>query len=319
MRLIFMGSPDFAVPSLRAVREAGHEVVAVVSQPARRSGRGKRVQPTPVAAAAEELGIPALAPEKADEPGFVAELGALKADAILVVAYGQILSKPVLDMCPHGCINAHASLLPRHRGATPLQAAIRAGDEISGVSLIRLVRKLDAGPILMQRELLLEPNETAGSLHDKLSSMSAEILVEYLDCLRRGNAPLPEKQEEDFVTYAGQLEKGAGWIDWRQSAEHIDRHVRGMSPWPGAYSYLGSGERRLKILAAENAGSGYAKLIEGSPVAGTVVTADVINGIVVATGSGYVRLKRLQLPGRKELSADKFAHGRGVAAGDRLW
>ena len=312
MRLIFFGSPDYAVPSLRAVHAAGHEVAAVVTQPPRKAGRGRGPRATPVAVTAEELRLPVLTPQSAtNDPAFAAALSELRPQIFLVVAYGQILRRQVLDVPPLGCVNAHASLLPKWRGAAPATAAIRAGEQQSGVTLIRLIRQLDAGPILRRRTVDIAPRETSGSLLDKLAQISAECFVEYLSRLDAGENIDPQPQDDALATYAPKLTKEDGRIDWSQQAEAIDRHVRAMHPWPGAFTILPAGGR-LKVPAAEPAG----EQAGGAP--GTVLVAAAQDGLLIACGSGRLRLLSVQPEGKQAMSAGAFLAGHRLDVGSRL-
>ncbi len=317
MRLIFFGSPDYAVPSLRAVHAAGHEVAAVVTQPPRKAGRGRGSRATPVAVAAQEIGLrlPVLTPQSAtNDPAFAAALSELRPQIILVVAYGQILRQQVLDVPPLGCVNAHASLLPKWRGAAPAAAAIRAGERQSGVTLIKLIRRLDAGPILRRRTVDIAPRETAGSLLDKLAQVSAECFVEYLGRLDAGECFEPRPQDDALATCALKLTKEDGRIDWSQPAEAIDQHVRAMHPWPGAFTTLPAGGR-LKIPAAEPAGEA-AHFETDTP--GTVRVAAARDGLLIACGRGRLRLLNVQPEGKQAMSAGAFLAGHRLEVGSRL-
>ena len=315
MRLIFFGSPDYAVPSLRAVHAAGHEVAAVVTQPPRKAGRGRGPRATSVAITAEELRLPVLTPQSVtNNPAFAAALSELRPQIILVVAYGQILRQQVLDMPPLGCVNAHASLLPTWRGAAPAVATIRAGERQSGVTLIKLIRQLDAGPILRQQTVEITPRETAGSLLDKLAQVSADCFVEYLGRLDAGERIEPRPQDDAQATYAPKLTKEDGRIDWSQPAEAIDRHVRAMHPWPGAFTTLPAGGR-LKVPAAEPAGE-EAHFETGAP--GTVHVASAQDGLLIACGRGRLRLLSVQPEGKQAMSAGAFLAGHRLDVGSRL-
>ncbi len=306
-----MGTPDYAVPSLRALHQAGHTVAAVVTQPPRPRGRGRSVQPSPVEKAARELGIDVLTPEKPNRRESVEAIAALRPEIILVIAYGAILREKLLALPPRGCVNAHGSLLPRHRGAAPVAAAIRAGDPVSGVTLTRMVRKLDAGPMLLKREIVLDSRETAGLLHDKLAALSADLLVEYLRRIAAGEQVEGEAQDDAQSTYAPLLCKEEGRIDWSLLALEIDRHVRAMHPRPGAFTTLPDG-RLLKVHAAEAAGEG------GGGPPGRVRVATPREGLVVSTGSGALRLVTIQAPGKRPMDAAAFLRGQPLADGSVL-
>jgi methionyl-tRNA formyltransferase len=265
-----------------------------------------------------DLGLDVLTPEDAADEEFVEQIRELAPDVILVVAYGQILRQSLLDIPPRGCINAHGSILPRWRGASPLSAAIKAGDSWSGVTLIRMIRKLDAGPIITKRTIVLDKRETAGSLHDKLSELSAECLVGYL----RADHPVREfPQDEVATTYAHRLEKGAGLIDWSQDAMQIDRHIRAMSPYPGAYTMLPDG-KRLKVLEAEfdynwafNIPPGTIVVSGKNAIPGVLPTQE---GIEVAASHGRIILLRVQASGGKAMNSASFAAGHKGLVGQRL-
>lgn len=305
LRVLFMGSPDFAVPSLRAL--AGrHEVLAVVTQPDRPQGRGRRLAPPAVKLAAQELGLPVLQPETLRKREVREALADLGAEMFVVAAYGKILSKKMLAVPPLGCVNVHASLLPRLRGAAPIQWAVIRGESESGITIMQMDEGMDTGPMLLQRAISLAPDETAGSLHDRLAPLGAELLVEAIDGLLDGSiTPTPQPEEG---TLAPTLTKDDGRVDFSRTAREVDSHIRGMDPWPGAHAALGDDRIKLFRSRAEP-GSGGA--------AGEVLGADD-RGLLVACGDGAVRVGELQLPGKRRMTATALLAGRPIPAGARL-
>lgn len=305
-----MGTGDIGLPSLRALFSRHDcEVAAVVAQPDRPAGRGRQLRAPEVKRVALAAGIPVLQPQKLRDPVAVAGLRALAPDLIVVMAYGQILSRAVLDLPSVACLNLHASLLPRHRGAAPIQAAIVAGDHESGITVMHMAEGLDTGDILLARSLAIRPDETGGSLHDRLAGLAPEALAAALDLLASGAAPR-EPQDEALATYAGRLQREDGRIDWSHPADGIERRIRAMNPWPAAFAELplaASGNARLKIFAAavENA---------ESAAPGTVLGADA-SGILVAAKSGAVRLVEVQGEGTRRMRAGEWLRGHSVAIG----
>lgn len=304
LRLAFMGTPDFAVPILQALLAAGHQMAAVYSQPPRPSGRGHRPQPSPVQRAAEAAGIPVHTPAKLD----AAEQGkfrALALDAAVVAAYGLILPKPVLEAPRFGCLNVHASLLPRWRGAAPIQRAILAGDRETGVTIMQMDEGLDTGPILLAESIPIGPDTTAAGLHDQLATIGARLIVQALAGRADGTlSPCPQPAEG--VTYAKKLARDEGRLDWRKSAAQLERAVRALNPAPGVWFERGG--ERIKVLAAIAAASGVA-----APP-GTVLDA----ALTIACGSGALRLTRMQRAGRAVVDAEAFLRGYALRPGERL-
>ncbi|GAB4435611.1 MAG: methionyl-tRNA formyltransferase [Anaerolineae bacterium] len=297
-RVVFMGTPDFAVPTLRALLDH-FDVVGVVTQPDRPAGRGRAVRESPVKRVAVQAGVPVFQPKTLRTPEAVAQLASWSPEVIVVAAFGQILRQNVLDLPPHGCINVHASLLPRWRGAAPIQAAIRAGDAVSGVTIMRMDAGLDTGPILAQRAIPLAPRETASTLHDRLAALGADLLVETLPGYLAGAVqPQPQPDDADQITLAPSIKKEEGVIDWSRPAAEIDRLVRAFDPWPGTFTTWAG--QTLKILAGHP--------VAGSAPPGRVLAQDA--GIAVGTGAGLFALERVQLEGRKALPVDEFARGR---------
>ncbi|PZU18054.1 MAG: methionyl-tRNA formyltransferase [Citromicrobium sp.] len=300
MRIIFMGTPDFAVPVLNALVAAGHEVVAAYTQPPRPAGRGKRLQPSPVQLAAERLGIPVRSPETLRGAAEQAEFAALGADAAVVAAYGLILPRAVLAAPVHGCLNVHASILPRWRGAAPIQRAILAGDANIGVTIMQMEAGLDTGPM---RHIVTTPvaDKTAGALTEELAAMGAAAMVAVLGDLA---AYPPVTQDDTLVTHAPKIDKAEARIDWTTDAAAIERQVRAFAPWPGAWFDL-SGER-IKLLTAE--------LGEGSGPPGEVLD----DALTIACGRGALRPVTIQRAGKPAMDAAAFLRGRPVPAGTRL-
>ena len=306
MRLSFMGTPAFALPSLRALVDAGHEICLVVTRPDRPAGRGRRVAPPPVKLAAQELKLPILQPERMGEPGVVAALRAARPEALIVVAYGQLLPEAILALPPQGCLNLHASLLPKYRGPAPIPWAIIRGEMVTGVTIMRIEARLDAGGIVLQRAEPIGPRDTAGTLGERLAMLGAELLCQALDQAARGTARLIP-QDEGLVTYAPKLTPEDTHLDWARDAHALDCLIRGLHPEPRAVSRFGG--RRVKILEA---------LVEAPPDAppGAVLAIDRDRGVLVATGRGGLRLTRVQPENRRAMSAAEFARGYRVQPGD---
>lgn len=297
MRIIFMGTPQFACPTLQVLIDRGERVVAVVTQPDRPKGRGQQTLAPPVKLLAQAHDIPVLQPLKVRHPEVIEEIRALKPDLIVVVAFGQILPKALLEIPKHGCINVHASLLPRYRGAAPLNWCIINGETETGVTTMMMDVGLDTGDMLLKRVTPIDPEEDTSALHDRLSLMGAELLAETVDLLAEGNVAR-EKQEDGLSCYAPMLKKEDGLIDWEKDAQGIKNLVRGMTPWPGAYSHLEG-----KLLKIFRVGTG----------AGVGAPGEILNlgreGIEIACGGGSVIVYELQLEGKKRLPAAEFLAG----------
>ncbi|HTO49800.1 MAG TPA: methionyl-tRNA formyltransferase [Burkholderiales bacterium] len=306
MRLVFAGTPDFAVPALEAVVAAGHHVAAVLTQPDRPAGRGLAEVASPVKQAAARRGIPVLQPATLKAPAAQDALRALAPDALVVAAYGLILPQAVLDIPRLGAINIHGSLLPRWRGAAPIQRALLAGDRETGISIMQMDAGLDTGAVLLREALPIRPEDTAGTLHDRLAALGARLVVAALDGLARGTL-VAAPQPLDGVTYAAKLEKAEARIDWTHPAVAIERQVRAFNPVPGATARVRGTE--VKVWQAAPAGG------TGEP--GAVIAIDP-QGIVVGTGSGALRLEALQRAGGKRLSAGNFLRGFPLAIGERF-
>lgn len=303
MRVIFMGTPDFAVPTLSAIVEAGHEVVLVVSQPDRRSGRGQKMLSPPVIQKARELGLPTSQPRAIKSGSFPERVASLEADVAVVIAYGRILTDFLLTAPRLGCINVHASLLPRWRGAAPIQASVLAGDEVSGVCTQQMESGLDTGPIFVELEHRLDPRETAGTLHDALSELSAVAAVQTLATLET-TTPVP--QSEEGVCWAPKIDREMGRVDLAGDAVQIDRQVRAMSPWPGGWLPWGKGP--LKLVSV--------RVTDGEGAPGAVLSTSP--ELVVATGSGALVLETLRPPGKRDVAGSDFANGARLGVGDNL-
>jgi methionyl-tRNA formyltransferase len=297
MRIAFMGSPDFAVPALQALHHAGHDIAAVYCQPARPAGRGQAIRRCPVHVAADDLGLPVRTPARLrNDPAAQAAFGALDLDAAIVAAYGLILPQAMLDAPKRGCLNIHASLLPRWRGAAPIQAAILAGDAETGITIMQMEAGLDTGPMLLRQSVPITPETTTANLHDALAGIGAKLALNGLEAQLS-----PEPQTEAHATYAPKLSREDGRIDWNKPAEFIDRQIRAFDPWPGTFSTLAGNP--LKILAARPA--------SGSGPPGTVLD----DALCIACGRHAIRLIKIQLPGRTALDAEAFLRGHPVPPG----
>lgn len=305
MRIVFMGTPDFAVPSLQALIDAGHDVCAVYTQPDKPQGRKQILTAPPVKTLALEHDIPVFQPNTLKNEDEQARLRELAPEVIIVVAYGKLLPKAVLDIPPHGCINVHGSLLPRWRGAAPIQWAVIAGDEMAGVTTMQMAEGLDTGDMLLTYETKVGEKETAGELFDRLALAGAELLTQTLVKL---DEITPRPQDDAQSCYAHMLDKQMAVIDWSKSAHEIDCLIRGLNPWPIALTTL-SGER-LKVFAAEKANG------NGEP--GTVLEADPKKGLTVACGEGALRLTEIQLVGGKRMKATDFLRGHAIEVGTKL-
>lgn len=300
MRIAFMGSPDFAVPALRALHAAGHEIAAVYCQPPRPAGRGQKETPCPVHRAALDLGLPVRTPARLKRDAAEhAAFAALDLDAAVVAAYGLILPRAMLDAPRRGCINIHASLLPRWRGAAPIHAAILAGDGETGITIMRMEEGLDTGPMLLSEAMPIAPDATVGALHDALAAMGARLVLRAL-----AEDPPAIPQPEAGVTYAPKLTKADGRLDWAAGAAALDRRVRALNPWPG--TYFDHGGEQVRVISA--------RAEPGSGAPGTVLD----DAALVATGAGALRLLRLQRPGRAAQDAEAFLRGFALPRGTVL-
>lgn len=320
MRIVFMGTPDFSVPALKALVEAGHQVIAVVTQPDKPKGRGKEVQMTPVKIQAMEYGIPVYQQAKVREASFVEVLKGLEADVYVVIAFGQILPKAVLELPKYGCINIHASLLPKYRGAAPIQWCVIDGERETGITTMMMDVGLDTGDMLEKAVIPIEEKETGGSLHDKLSMAGGDLILSTLKKLEEGTL-VRTPQTDEGTCYAKMLTKSLGDIDWNQGAVSIERLIRGLNPWPSAYTMWNG--KTIKIWAADViAGREAADFLSESGVPaetgtapGTVVCSDK-RGLVVCTGGGLLSIRELQMEGKKRMDTPAFLRGYPIPAGD---
>ncbi len=309
LRLAFMGSPDFALPSLRALAAAGHEIAAVYAQPPRPAGRGHKERPCPVHAYALERGWRARTPVSLKGPAARAAFAALGLDAAVVAAYGLILPPAILASPRLGCLNVHASLLPRWRGAAPIQRALLAGDRETGITIMEMDEGLDTGAMLLQEAVPIDAAETAETLHDRLAELGARLIVAALEGRAAGTLSV-RPQPEDYVTYAAKLARGEGRLDWRRPAAELERTVRAFTPWPGA-EFEAPGRQsgaRIKVLAAE--------IVAGTPKAEPGTLLD--DRLTVACGEGALRLLRVQRAGKAAMDAEAFLRGFALAPGSRL-
>ena len=308
MRILFMGTPDFSVPTLEVLIESNHEVVGVVSQPDRPKGRGKQLQPTPVKEVALKHGIPVYQPARVREEGFDDLIKVLNIDLAIVIAFGQILPQSFLDIPKYGCINIHASLLPNYRGAGPIQRSIINGDAVTGVTTMMMDAGMDTGDILLKEELVIAADDTGGSLFEKLSLIGGPLLLKTIDQLEAGTLErIP--QDNDLATYAPPLDKQLGNIDWKQTAVAIESLIRGLNPWPSAYSYING--KMIKMWEAD-----IVEGLEGSKP-GRIIEIDKA-GFVVACGKGALHMNQIQLQGKKRMAAGDFLRGYNLEEGMML-
>ncbi|WP_297779662.1 methionyl-tRNA formyltransferase [Blautia sp.] len=307
MRVIFMGTPDFATGTLEEIVLAGHEVVGVVTQPDKPKGRGKNLMPTPVKEVAMKYNLPVYQPKKVREPEFVEVLRDLKPDVMVVAAFGQIISKEILEMPKYGCINVHASLLPAYRGAAPIQWAVINGDKESGVTIMQMDEGIDTGDMIEKVVVPIAEDETGGSLFDKLSQAGAKLCVKVLQDLEDGKAVREKQPEESTTPYARMIDKKMGAIDWEKPAKEIEQLIRGLNPWPSAYTRLQG--KTLKIWKAE-------VLLEHSQEAPGQITEVTKDSIVVQTGQGRLKILELQLEGKKRMDAASFLRGYALKEGE---
>ncbi len=306
MRVLFMGTPDFAVPSLEALAEAGHEIVAAVSQPDRPKGRGHKMQPTDVKLAAQKIGVPVYQPEILKNDAFLERLKELEPDIIIVAAYGKILPGYILDYPKYGCVNVHGSLLPKYRGAAPIQRCVINGDKITGVTTMYMDRELDTGDIIFKQETEIGEDETAGELFDRLARLGGKLIVKTVEAIENGTAPRI-KQDGEAATYAPMMEKSTGHIDWSKTNREIINLIRGVNPWPIAYSmYRGE---VMKIFRASAS--------DGSGAPGEVLGARG-KKLEIACRGGSILIEELQMRGGKRMSAESYLNGHSIDAGEIL-
>lgn len=308
MKVIFMGTPSFAVPILRAIHDSSHNVIGVVTQPDRGRGRGRKLGMSPVKELAVELRLPVIQPGTTRDGVFVGEVKRMSPDLIVVAAYGRMLTREILDIPPLGCINVHASLLPYYRGAAPIQWAIVNGDKRTGVTIIKMDEGMDTGDILLTQEVEIRDDDTAQSLHETLCRVGAKLVVEAMDRLEKGTIrPVP--QDHQKATYAPPLKKEDGIIDWKQGSRDILNRIRAFNPWPGAFTFLKGSQ--LKIYHGEI----VTKEVRDAP--GTVIQSGS-KGVTVATGKEALLLQEVQLEGRRRMSIHEFLIGNEIAPGTRL-
>lgn len=298
MRIVFMGTPDFSVPTLEALVNGGHDVIAAVTQPDKPKGRGKAVLMTPVKEKAMELSIPVYQPVKVRDPEFIGILKEMEPDVIVVVAFGQILPKEILEMPKYGCVNVHASLLPKYRGAAPIQWAVIDGEPVSGVTTMLMDEGLDTGDMLEIKEIPLDKKETGGSLFDKLSLLGGELILSTLDKLEKGTA-VRTPQGESNTSYAKMLKKSMGEIDWSMDAVKIERLIRGLNPWPSAYTSMNG--KTVKIWAAD--------VKEGNVTGHPGRAAVTKDQLLVECGKNFLSVTELQLEGKKRMDTAAFLRG----------
>ena len=311
MKVVYMGTPDFAVPPLAALIKDGYEVAAVVTQPDKPKGRGKTLMPTPVKEEAVKHDIPVYQPLKVRDPEFVEILEGLAPDIIVVAAFGQIIPQKILDIPKYGCINIHASLLPKYRGAAPIQQAVIDGEKESGVTIMRMATGLDTGDMISRVVVPIETEETGGSLFDKLAQAGAELLTETLPSIENGSAVYEKQPKESPTPYAAMIDKKMGLMDFSKSAEELERLVRGLNPWPSAYTFLNGKTLKVwKSTVEKTANSG-----ETAP--GTITAVDKA-GIHVTCGEDTLVLCEVQLEGKKRMETDAFLRGYQVDTGTVL-
>ena len=309
MRVIFMGTPDFATGTLEEIVKAGHEVAGVVTQPDKPKGRGKTMMPTPVKETALKYNLPVYQPRKVREPEFVELLRSLKPDVMVVAAFGQIITKEILEMPKYGCINVHASLLPAYRGAAPIQWAVINGDKESGVTIMQMDEGIDTGDMIEKAVVPIAEDETGGSLFDKLSHTGAKLCVKVLRDLEEGTAVREKQPEESTTPYAKMIDKKMGEVDWKKSAKEIEQLIRGLNPWPSAYTKVHG--KTLKLWKAK-------VLLETSQMNPGQIVKVTKDSLAVQTGQGMLEIQELQLEGKKRMDTSSFLRGYALAEGESL-
>lgn len=316
MKIVFMGTPDFAAGALEALIGAGHEIIAVVTQPDKPKGRSKELLPPPVKQCALKHRIPVMQPKRIRTPEAVAELKQYPADIYIVAAFGQILSQEILDIPGYGCLNIHASLLPKYRGSSPIQHVIIEGEEKTGVTIMQMDAGIDTGDMLYKKEIPIADTDNYETLHDKLMALGGEAIVEALTLLEQGKLT-PEKQDDSQSCYAPLIDKSMGKIDFTRKAAELDRLIRGLTPWPGTFTVCRG--RQLKIWRAEVVSPDGAAAVGGNPAAvpGEIVGVDK-NTITVMTGDGALKIYELQLEGKKRMTTHDFLLGVKLQPGEKL-
>lgn len=314
MKVVFMGTPDFAITSLEALLQNNFEVVAVVTQPDRPAGRGKKMRPSPVKTAALKAGLPVYQPQKIADPGFIQTLTRLNPEVIVVVAFGQILPREILKLPRYGCINVHASLLPGYRGAAPIHRVVMNGERETGVTIMQMDAGLDSGDMLTQEKITIGPDDTAGIIHDKLAALGGKLLIQALHLIKRGLiTPVP--QDDKKSSYARMLGRQDEVINWQQSAAAIKNQIRGLNPWPGARTTLGGKLLKIwRVDVAEGQGIG----VQQGSRPGQIVGEPSDQGILVQTGDGVLVILELQLQGKKSMDVATFLRGTPVTPGTVL-
>ena len=308
MKIVFMGTPEFSVPTLKSIIDSEHEIIAVVTQPDKPKGRGKEMSSTPVKEAALMAGIPVYQPARVKEESFLAIIRQMKPDVIVVVAFGQILPKALLDIPKYGCINVHASLLPKYRGAAPIQWAVINGEKEAGITAMYMEEGLDTGDMLMKVTVPVEDKETGGSLHDKLSLLGGDLILRTLKALEDGTA-VRSRQDESRSSYVKMLTKAMGCLDFNQDAVKLERLIRGLNPWPSAYTSLNG--KTLKIWDASVVDHEY------SGETGEIVEV-LKDALVVKTNKGALAIKELQIEGKKRMTAEAYLRGCSISTGTKL-
>ncbi len=308
MKVIFMGTPSFALPTFRAIHESKHELIGVVTRPDKSRGRGRKLGISPVKELAMGLRLPIMQPETTRDEAFMEEVNRRSPDLIVVAAYGRLLTKELLDLPPHGCINVHASLLPKYRGAAPIHWAILNGERRTGITIMKMDEGMETGDILLTQEVEIADEDTAQSLHDRLARVGGSLVIKALDGLERGTIrPVP--QDSDMASYAPPLKKEDGLIDWSRDAREIYNRIRGLDPWPGAFTYLRG--LRLKIFSGEV----IDEEVKDTPGKVAEVGPD---GVKVTTGRGFLEIKEVQLEGRKRMPIREFLIGNEIPLGTRI-
>lgn len=311
MKIIFWGTASFGLPALESLLKSGHEILAIVTQPDRPQGRGKKIIPSPIKSLAEQKKIPVYQPERSRDHSLVNLLKSLAPEIMIVIAYGQILSLDILSIPPRGCLNVHASILPKYRGAAPIPWAILQGEKRTGVTTMFMDEGLDTGPILLIRETDISMEESAGELHDRLAKIGADLLLETLAGLAEGNIK-PQPQDHAQATYAPKITKEMARINWQLPASQLFNHLRAFDPWPGAYTYL---NHQLFKIFRPRFFQGMDELNEEPP--GTIVEANN-EEITIATGRGYLKVREVQLANRPRMKVSEFLHGHKLVSGMRL-
>ena len=309
MRVVFMGTPDFATGTLEEIVKSGYDVVGVVTQPDKPKGRGKNLMPTPVKEVALKYSLPVYQPKRAKDPEFIETLRGLKPDVIVVAAFGQIITKEILEMPRFGCVNVHASLLPAYRGAAPIQWAVINGDKESGVTIMQMDEGIDTGDMMDKVIVPIAEDETGGSLFDKLSHTGAKLCVKVLRDLEEGKAVRKKQPEESTTPYAKMIDKKMGEVDWKKSAKEIEQLIRGLNPWPSAYTKVHG--KTLKLWKAK-------VLLETSQMNPGQIVKVTKDSLAVQTGQGMLEIQELQLEGKKRMDTSSFLRGYALAEGESL-